>query len=152
MMTACTPRIPSLGRIALSALFFCAVASVTATASAAYDEDSLVCARVKDSYAAASYTAAFWPRSVEYGSMSWCNMQVKAVEHCVPAEAVLYDTTAPYEGHRGPDLDTEYTCYKIRCMNGEGDEFMGSSVEIDDSFGARPGGKPKVTRVCLPNR
>ena len=57
-------------------------AMATPPATAAANEDSLVCAKVKDSYAREAYVAAFWPRSSEYGDMSWCNMKVQAVEHC----------------------------------------------------------------------
>ena len=120
-------------------------------AFAAPNEDSLVCSKVKDSYAQDAYVAAFWPRSEVYGEMTSCNMRVRAVEHCVPAETVLLETSAPYEGYRGPALQAEYTCYRIRCMNGEGDSFMGPSVPIEDTFGARRGDKPQVRRVCLPN-
>jgi hypothetical protein len=118
---------------------------------AAPEEDSLVCAKVKDSYAENAYVAAFWPRSETYGDMSWCSMKVRAVEHCVPAETILHNTSAPYEGYRGPELQAEYTCYKIRCTNGDGDRFMGESVPIGDTFGARMGDAPQVVRVCLPN-
>ena len=137
---------------ALATLVFCLAATLATTAAAAANEDSLVCAKVKDSYAAAVYTAAFWARSEAYGEMSWCDMQVKAVEHCVPIEPVLHDTTAPYEGFRGPEIQTEYTCYRIRCMNGQGRSYMGTAVAIDDMFGARTGGRPEIMRVCIPNR
>lgn len=120
-------------------------------AQAAAEEDSLVCAKVKDSYAASAYKAAFWPRSESRGEMTWCDMKVKAVEHCVPAEAVLHDTSAPYEGYRGPTVRAEYTCYKIRCRNGEDSAFMGTSVPLRDTFGERVGDQPRVKRVCLPN-
>jgi hypothetical protein len=123
-----------------------------ATASlAAAGEDSLICAKVKDSYAAAAYTAAFWPRSEAYGDMTWCDLQVKAVEHCVPVDTEIHMTTAPYEDVQGPTVQTEYTCYRIRCANGEGKSFMGSTVPMQDMFGARTGDKPRVSRVCLPD-
>lgn len=132
-------------------LLFGLLACLPAGALAALEEDSLVCAKVKDSYAASAYTASFWPRSEAYGAMAWCDMKVKAVEHCVPVEAVLHDTSAPYEGYRGPALRAEYTCYKIRCRNGEGSSYMGNSVEMQDTFGDRVGNAPQVRRVCLPN-
>lgn len=139
-------------RPALVGLFLLGLlASFPAAAAAALEEDSLVCARVKDSYAASAYTASFWPRSEAYGAMAWCDMKVKAVEHCVPVETVLHDTTAPYEGYRGPAVRAEYTCYKIRCRNGEGSSYMGNSVEMQDTFGDRVGIAPQVRRVCLPN-
>jgi len=137
--------------LALGLLALCLAGASATVAGAAPYEDSLVCAKVKDSYADNPYVAAFWPRSEVYGDMTWCNMKVKAVEHCVPAEMILIDTSAPYEGYRGPTLQAEYTCYKIRCMNGEGDSFMGASVPIEDTFGARTADKPNVVRVCLPN-
>lgn len=140
-------RLLALGLVALGL----AGASTTA-AFAAPGEDSLVCAKVKDSYADADYTAAFWPKSEAYGAMTWCNMQVRAVEHCVPVDTEVHVTSAPYEDAQGPTLQTEYTCYKIRCTNGEGDSFMGSAVPLDDMYGTRMGGKPRVTRVCLPDR
>lgn len=134
-------------------LLAAATAAVAASTSlAAAGEDSLVCSKVKDRYAAAAYRAAFWPRSEAYGSMAWCNMKVQAVEHCVPVEAVLHDTSAPYDGYRGPDLAAEYTCYRIRCANGEGTAFLGPQVPLDDMFGARAGDKPRATRICLPGR
>jgi hypothetical protein len=116
------------------------------------NEDSLICSRITDSYAREHFQAAIWPRSAEYGSMHWCRLQVKAVEHCVPAETLVEDTNAPYEGFRGPELVTEYTCYKIRCANGEGLTFLGRAATIRDTFGARVGAAPKVARVCLPNQ
>ncbi|MFN2375312.1 MAG: hypothetical protein ABR538_02170 [Candidatus Binatia bacterium] len=118
---------------------------------AAVEEDSLICAKVKDSYAVSGYTAAFWPRSEAYGAMTWCDMKVKAVEHCVPVETVLHDTTGPYEGYRGPTVRAEYTCYRIRCRNDEGSSYLGHSVEMYDTFGERLGNAPQVRRVCLPN-
>lgn len=133
-------------------LAFCLVFVCAADAGAAANEDSLVCAAVKDSYAPNAYVASFAPRSEVYGEMTWCNMQVKAVEHCVPVEAVFYDTTAPNEEYRGPALQAEYTCYRIRCMNGEGNYYMGNSVVVEDTFGKRSADRPKVTRVCLPDR
>jgi hypothetical protein len=123
-----------------------------APALAAQGEDSLVCARVRDPYAAQRFQAAMWPRSARYGSMTWCDLQVKAVEHCVPAQATVEDTDAPYEGFYGPDLTTEYTCYKVRCANGEGARFLGESVTIDDTYGERSAAGPKVARICVPNR
>ncbi|MBI5506973.1 MAG: hypothetical protein HY899_19470 [Deltaproteobacteria bacterium] len=133
-------------------LAFCLAAMCAADAIAATNEDSLICAAVKDSYAANAYVASFAPVSEIYGEMTWCNMQVKAVEHCVPVEAVFYDTTAPDEGYRGPALQAEYTCYRIRCMNGEGNYYLGNSVVVEDTFGQRRADRPKVTRVCLPDR
>ncbi len=133
--------------LATSMVLLAGSPSVSATG-----EDSLVCSKVKDRYAQAAYRAAFWPRSADYGSMSWCDMKVRAVEHCVPVEAVLHETNAPYDGFRGPDLATEYTCYRIRCANGEGSAFLGRSVPLDDPFGARVAEKPRVVRVCLPDR
>lgn len=127
-------------------------AAATPAALAAPAEDSLVCSKVKDRYAAAAYRAAFWPRSEAYGAMSWCDMKVQAVEHCVPVEVVLHETSAPYDGYRGPELTTEYTCYRIRCANGEGSLFLGLQVPLDDMFGARTGDKPRTTRICLPDR
>lgn len=130
-----------------------AVLALTASpAWAAQNEDSLICAKIKDDYNAQAYEAAFWLRSAEYGDMNWCDMKVKAVEHCVPVESVMQTTNAPYEGFRGDTLNTEYTCYRIRCANAEGNTFMGNSVVLDDTFGARTAGKPHVTRVCLPDR
>jgi len=129
-----------------------AVTATASTATAGINEDALICAKVKDSYAVAAYTAAFWPRSTAYGDMTWCNMKVQAVEHCVPAEAVLIDTSAPWGGHRGPEIANEFTCYKIRCVGNEGSSFMGSSLAINDTYGARSADKPRVTRICLPNK
>lgn len=133
-------------------LVLCAALMCCTGAAAAATEDSLVCAKVRDSYAANAYVASFWPRSEAYGEMTWCNMQVKAVEHCVPVEAVLYESTAPDEQYRGPALQAEYTCYQIRCMNGEGSHYLGYSVVLDDRFGKRRADKPRVMRVCLPDR
>ena len=135
---------------ALISAVFCL--TVAPAAIAATGEDSLICAKVKDSYAANAYTAAFWPRSQAYGDMSWCNLEVKAIEHCVPVQPILHETTAPYEGYVGPALQAEYTCYRIRCMNGEGSSFMGTTVSLDDTFGPRVAGKPQVTRVCMPDK
>lgn len=140
-------RLLTLGLLALGL-----VGASTTVTSAAPGEDSLVCAKVKDSYAAAAYTAAFWPNSEAYGAMTWCNMRVRAVEHCVPVNTEVHVTSAPYEDSEGPMLQTEYTCYRIRCMNQEGDSFMGPSVPMQDMFGARTGDSPKVTRVCLPDQ
>jgi len=128
------------------------VGATTMVAFAAPGEDSLVCAKVKDSYSAAHYSAAFWPKSEAYGAMTWCNMEVRAVEHCVPVDTEIHVTSAPYEDVQGPALQTEYTCYKIRCANGEGDSFMGSAVPMHDMYGTRMGAKPRVTRVCLPDQ
>lgn len=88
-----------------------AIGLTPSLAPAAANEDSLVCAKVKDSYAVEGYKAAFWPRSSLYGDMTWCQMKVKAVERCVPVETVLHSTTAPYDAERGPELHREYTCY-----------------------------------------
>lgn len=123
-----------------------------ATGPARAAEDSLVCARVNDAYADAGYQAAFWPRSAAYGEMAWCDMEVKAVEHCVPVEPVLHETDAPFVGTMGPELTREYTCYKIRCKNREGTSYLGSSVTIDDTWGTRTGSKPRVSRICVPNQ
>lgn len=144
--------IPRRGSRLFALLLVAAATASAATAGAAMNEDSLVCAKVKDSYAVAAYTAAFWPRSAAYGDMTWCNMKVQAIEHCVPAEAVLLDTTAPWEGYRGPELANEFTCYKIRCVGNEGSSYMGSTVTIDDTYGARRADKPRVTRICLPDK
>jgi|GEM_PF-2084950 len=141
------------GRSRIAAFFAVYLVAVCATAArAATNEDSMVCAKVTDSYAANAYVASFAPRSAIYGEMTWCNMQVRAVEHCVPVEAVLYDTTAPDEGYRGPALQAEYTCYRIRCMNGEGNYYLGNSIVVEDTFGKRRADRPKVTRVCVPDR
>jgi len=128
------------------------LAALFATNASAITEDSLLCAKVKDTYAANSYVASFAPQSDTYGDMTWCNMQVKAVEHCVPVQAVLYQTTAPDEGYTGPALQAEYTCYQVRCMNGEGNYYLGTSTVIEDTFGMRRADRPKVTRVCVPDR
>lgn len=141
------------GRFHAGALLaFCLVAACAANAPAADGEDSLICAKVQDSYAENAYVAAFAPQSAAYGEMTWCNMKVRAVEHCVPAEVVLHKTTAPEDGYRGPALAAEYTCYQIRCMNGEGSYYLGSSLVLRDRFGERIARKPRVTRVCLPDR
>jgi hypothetical protein len=84
--------------------------------------------------------------------MTWCELEVKAVEHCVPAQASADETNAPYEGLVGPEITTEYTCYKIHCANGEGSRFLGKDVAIDDTFGPRTATGPKVARICVPNR
>lgn len=144
-----TASLPTLSRV----MFLLLLGAALAGPAWAYpNEDSLVCARVKDPYAADHFRAALWPRSAEYGSMDWCEIQVKAVEHCVPAEAAVEDTNAPYEGFRGPELVAEYTCYKVRCANGEGLRFLGAETTIHDTFGDRTASSPKVARVCVPNR
>ena len=144
-----TIRLP---KTALLPILICAAALAAAPAQAAPGEDSLVCARVKDPYADQNFQAAMWPRSALYGSMTWCELEVKAVEHCVPAAASVEDTNAPYDGFVGPELTTEYTCYKVRCANGEGSRFLGKEVTINDTFGERTATAPKVARICVPNR
>lgn len=148
-MSLSTIRLP---KSSLLPLLLCTAALTAAPALALPGEDSLVCSRVKDPYAASGFQAAMWPRSAAYGSMTWCELEVKAVEHCVPAQATVEDTNAPYEGLVGPELTTEYTCYKVRCANGEGSRFLGNTVAIDDTFGAREATGPKVARLCVPNR
>jgi hypothetical protein len=145
--TAATHR--SATRLASLAGALCLASAVAAHAQVS--ADSLVCAKVTDAYAVQAYTAAFWPKSQDYGDMTWCEMEVKAVEQCVPVEAVVQDTTAPYEGFSSAPLASQFTCYKIRCKNGEGKTWLGSSIPISDSFGARTGSKPRVTRLCIPN-
>lgn len=146
-LSSCHPA-----RTVLLSLLLAAATLAAGPALALPGEDSLVCARVKDAYAEASFRAALWPRSADYGSMTWCPLVVKAVEHCVPAQASVEDTDAPYDGFVGPELVTEYTCYKVRCANGEGTRFLGTSVTMNDTFGQRQGSDPKVARICVPNR
>lgn len=150
-------RIRSLSTIfppksAVLPILLCAATLTAAPAQAVPGEDSLVCARVKDPYTEQGFQAAMWPRSARYGSMTWCELEVKAVEHCVPAAASVEDTDAPYDGFVGPEIATEYTCYKVRCANGDGSRFLGNEVAIDDTFGPRTAAGPKVARICVPNR
>lgn len=146
-------KIPSLSTILPVLLPVLLSAAFTAApALAAPGEDSLVCAKVRDPYAAQGFQAAMWPRSARYGSMTWCELEVKAVEHCVPAQATVEDTDAPYEGFYGPELTNEYTCYKVRCANAQDARLLGASITIDDTFGEREASGPKVARICVPNR
>lgn len=141
-------------RLLVPSLVALGLVATTSTGGLAFPgEDALVCARIKDSYTRNDYVAGFWPRSENYEGMdiTTCKMKVRAVEHCVPAQIDLYETSAPFETCPGPDLRTEYTCYKIRCTRQGGTSFLGDSLSIEDTFGARSSRKPRVRRVCLPN-
>ena len=114
-------------------------------------EDSLLCAKVKDSYRQMGYNTIFQPVSQVFGAMTYCTFRVKAVEHCVPVRAALEDTNAPDDPSCVGPQQGPVTCYRVRCSLNEAATYLGRSVVTVDRFGARVLEHPRVWKICLPD-
>jgi hypothetical protein len=65
-------------------------------------------------------------------------------KYCTPAIKVVVESDPPATPMPGPDLTSDYACYKINCPK------VDLSQDIADQFGTRTLSKMKQKELCVP--
>jgi hypothetical protein len=67
-----------------------------------------------------------------------------AKKYCTPARKIVVSSSVPVTPMPGPNLTSDYVCYKIKCPKAK------LTQGIADQFGARTLGKMKQGELCVP--
>ncbi len=107
--------------------------------------DHLVCYKVKDSQAKATYTADVQGLALQFG----CTIKVPAVMACVPAMKMHVTPSPP--GGGGTGTPNTFFCYKVKCPKApNGTKTTLPPLSGRDQFGSRTVTPTSANLLCAP--
>lgn len=115
--------------------------------------DHLRCYRARDSVKAMALADLITNEAQRevLPSETGCSIVVNSQEFCVPIDKQrkpLSSKDAPYGGFMGFPLKNDFLCYKVRCLQTEGQ--LPTSLKVIDQFGEHTMSGFKTATICTP--
>ena len=115
----------------------------TGAAFAKGEPDHLQCYDIKDSHPSVVKVVKLLNR--QFGA-SECKIDLHALQLCAPT-AKFTDASDDGDDPRGPALETDFLCYKVRCL-----PVNQAAAVISDQFGERKARIGAARTLCTPTK